>query len=63
MLLHAFLAISVSSLHEFPENSAYRYGGFNCLIKKYLHRILLTTNFSPMILKVPKKRAFIGFVY
>ena len=54
--------MSVSSLREFPENCAYRHGGFNCFIE-YLHKILLTTNFSLMILKVLKKRAFIGFVY
>jgi hypothetical protein len=54
--------MSVSSLREFPENCVYRQGGFNCFIK-YLHRKLLTTNFSLMILKVLKKtRAFIGFV-
>ena len=62
MLLHAFPSMSVSSLREFPENCVYRHGGFNCFIK-YLHRKLLTTNFSPMILKVVKKHAFIGFVY
>jgi hypothetical protein len=53
---------SVNSLREFPENCVYRQGGFNCFMK-YLHRKLLTTNFSLMILKVLKKRAFIGFVY
>ena len=62
MLLHAFPSMSVSSLREFPENCVYRHGGFNCFIK-YLHRKLLTTNFTPIILKVVKKRAFIGFVY
>jgi hypothetical protein len=62
MLLHAFPSMSVSSLREFPENCVYRHGGFNCFIK-YLHRKLLTTNFSLMILKVLKKRAFIGLVY
>jgi hypothetical protein len=59
MLLHAFPSMSVS---EFPENCVYRHGGFNCFIK-YLHGKLLTTNFSLMILKVLKKRAFIGLVY
>jgi hypothetical protein len=53
MLLHAFPSMSVSSLREFPENCVYRHGGFNCFIK-YLHRKLLTTNFSLMILKVLK---------
>ena len=53
MLLHAFLSMSVSSLREFLENCLYRHGGFNCFIK-YLHRKLLTTNFSLMILKVLK---------
>ena len=62
MLLHAFPLMSISSLREFPENCVYRNGGFNCYIK-YLHRKLLTTNFSLMILKVLKKRAFIGLVY
>jgi hypothetical protein len=62
MLLHAFPSMSASSLFEFPENCVYRHGGFNCVIK-YLHRILLTTHLSPMILKVVKKRAFIVFVY
>ena len=52
----------VSSLREFPENYVYRPDGFNFLIE-YLHRKLLTTNFSRMILKVLKNRAFIGFVY
>jgi hypothetical protein len=36
MLLHVFPSMSVSSLCEFPENSVYRHGGFNCFIK-YLH--------------------------
>ena len=62
MLLHAFPSMSVSSLREFPENCVYRHSGFNCFIK-YLHRKLLTTNFSLMILKVLKKHAFNGFVY
>jgi hypothetical protein len=53
MLFHASPSMSVSSLSEFPENCAYRHGGFNCFVK-YLHRILLTTNFSLMILKVLK---------
>jgi prenyltransferase beta subunit len=53
MLLLAFPSMSVSSLREFPENCVYRHGGFNCFIK-YLHRKLLTTNFSLMILKVLK---------
>ena len=52
----------VSSLREFPENYVYRPDGFNFFIE-YLHRKLLTTNFSRMILKVLKNRAFIGFVY
>jgi hypothetical protein len=52
--------MSVSSLREFPENCVYRHGGFNCFIK-YLHRKLLSTNFSLMILKVLKKRAFMAF--
>ena len=43
--------MSVSSLREFPENCVYRHGGFNYFMK-YLHRKLLTTNFSLMILKV-----------
>jgi hypothetical protein len=54
ILLHAFPSMSVSSLREFPENCVYRQGGFNCFIK-YLHRKLLTTNFSPMIVKVLNK--------
>jgi hypothetical protein len=62
MLLHAFPSMFVNSLCEFPEKCVYRHGGFNCFIK-YLHRKLLTTNFSLMILKVLKKRAFIGFIY
>ena len=62
MLLHAFPSMSISSLREFPKNCVYKHSGFNCFIK-YLHRKLLTTNFSLMILKVLKKRAFIGFVY
>jgi hypothetical protein len=45
--------MSVSSLREFLENCVYRHGGLNCSIK-YLHRKLLTTNFSLMILKVLK---------
>jgi hypothetical protein len=45
--------MSVSSLREFLENCVYRHGRFNCFIK-YLHRKLLTTNFSLMILKVLK---------
>jgi hypothetical protein len=53
MLLHSFPSLSVSSLREFPENCVYRHGGFNCFIK-YLHRKLLTTNFSLLVLKVPK---------
>jgi hypothetical protein len=53
MLLHAFPSMSVSSLREFRENCVYRHGGFNCFMK-YLHRKLLTTNFSFMILKVLK---------
>ena len=53
MLLHVFPLMSVSSLRKFPENYAYRHGGFNCFIK-YLHRKLLTINFSLMILKVLK---------
>jgi hypothetical protein len=53
MLLHAFPSMSVSSLGEFRENCVYRHGGFNCFMK-YLHRKLLTTNFSFMILKVLK---------
>jgi hypothetical protein len=53
MLLHAFPSMSVSSLREFPENCVYRHDGFNCFIK-YFHVILLTTNFSFMILKVLK---------
>ena len=62
MLLHAFPSMSVSSLREFPEDCVYRHGWFNCFIE-YLHRKLLTTNFSLMILKVHTKRAFSGFVY
>jgi hypothetical protein len=62
MVLHTFLSMSVSSLREFPENCVYRHGGFNCFIK-YFHRKLLTTNFSLIILKLLKKRVFIGFVY
>jgi hypothetical protein len=62
MLLHAFPSMSVSSLHEFPENCVYRYGGINCFIK-YLHKKLLNTNSYRIVLKVLKKRAFIGFVY
>jgi hypothetical protein len=62
MLLHDSPSMSVSSLLQFPENCVYRHGGFNCFIK-YLHRKLLTTNFSLMILKMLSKRAFIGFVY
>ena len=62
MLLHAFPSIAASTLREFPENCVYIHSGFNCLLK-YLHRKLLTTNFSLMILKVLKKHAFIGFVY
>jgi hypothetical protein len=54
MLLHAFPSMSVSSLREFPEYCAYRHGGFNCFIK-YLHRKVLPTNFSLMILKVLNK--------
>jgi hypothetical protein len=53
MLLYAFPSMSVRSLREFPENCVYRHGGFNCFIK-YLHRKLLITNFSLMILKVFK---------
>ena len=53
MLLHAFPSMSVSSLGAFRENCVYRHGGFNCFMK-YLHRKLLTTNFSFMILKVLK---------
>jgi hypothetical protein len=53
MLLHAFPLMSVCWLREFPGKCAYRHGGFNCFIK-YLHRKLLTTNFSLMILKVLK---------
>ena len=53
MLLHVFPSMSVSSFREFPENCVYRHGGFNCFIK-YLHRKLLTTNFSLMILQVLK---------
>ena len=45
--------MSVSSFREFPENYAYRHGGFTCFII-YLHRKLLTTNFSLIILKVLK---------
>ena len=63
MLLHICLSsMFVSSLREFPENYVYRTDGFNFFIE-YLHRKLLTTNFSRMILKVLKNRAFIGFVY
>jgi hypothetical protein len=62
MLLHAFPSMFVSSLREIPVNCVYRHGGFNSFMK-YLHRKLLTTNFSLMILKVLKKHAFIGFVY
>jgi hypothetical protein len=58
MLLHAFPSMSVSSFREFPENCAYRHGGFNCFIK-YLHKRLLTTNFSLMILKVLKNVHFL----
>ena len=54
MLLHAFPSMSVSSLREFPEKCVYRHGGFNCFIE-YLHRKLLTTNLSLMILKMLKK--------
>jgi hypothetical protein len=53
MILHAFPSMSVSSLRAFPENCVYRHGGFNCFMR-YLHRKLLTTNFSLMILKVLK---------
>jgi hypothetical protein len=53
--------MSVSSLREIPENCVYRQGGFNCLIK-YLHRKLLTTNFSLMILKVLKKHRCIYWI-
>ena len=53
MLLHAFPAMSVSSFCEFPENYVYRHGGFTCF-RKYLHRKLLTTNFSLIILKMLK---------
>jgi hypothetical protein len=53
MVLHAFPSMSVSSLHAFQENCVYRHGGFNCFMR-YLHRKLLTTNFSLMILKVLK---------
>ena len=49
----AFRQSPSGSLREFPENCVYRHGGFNCFIK-YLHRKLLTTNFSRMILKVLK---------
>jgi hypothetical protein len=45
--------LALCSLRGFPENCVYRYGRFNCFIK-YLHRKLLTTNFSLMILKVLK---------
>jgi hypothetical protein len=48
-------------LHGIFHIILYKHGGFNCFIK-YLHRKLLTTNFSLMILKVLKKRAFVGFV-
>jgi hypothetical protein len=60
--IYAFPSMFVSSLREFPENYVYRPDGFNFFIE-YLHRKLLTTNFSRMILKVLKNRAFIGFVY
>ena len=45
MLLHAFPAIFVRSLREFPENCVYKHSGLNCFIE-YLHRtLLLTANF------------------
>jgi hypothetical protein len=47
--------MSISSLRGFPENCVYRYGRFNCFIK-YLHRKLLTTNFSLMIYQLEKER-------
>ena len=48
--IYAFPSMFVSSLREFPENYVYRPDGFNFFIE-YLHRKLLTTNFSRMILK------------
>jgi hypothetical protein len=54
MFVHAFPSMSVSSLREFPEKCGYRHGGFNCFIE-YLHRKLLTTKLSLMILKMLKK--------
>jgi hypothetical protein len=43
MLLHAFPLMFVSSLREFPENSAYKHRGLNCFIE-YLHRRVFTAN-------------------
>ena len=58
----SLLTASGMLFHQFPENCVYRHSGINCFIK-YLHRKLLTTNFSVMILKVLKQCAFIGIVY
>jgi hypothetical protein len=52
--VHAFPAMFVSSLREFPENCVYRQGGINCFIE-YLHRKLLTANFFSYDIKRAKK--------
>jgi hypothetical protein len=54
LTVHAFPAMFVSSLREFPENCVYKQGGLNCFIE-YLHRILLTANFFSYDIKSAKK--------
>jgi hypothetical protein len=62
MLLHAFPSMFVSSLHEFPENCAYKHDELNCFIE-YLHRKFVGVNFLSYDIESAKKTAFIGFAY